>query len=83
MDQQIDLEQEKILGGIIRDGRDVMLFLNDIEEGLEGEEAGYSYQTMEEEGHDYDGSGDRMPVQEGDRDDGWRPNRVRPGIYIN
>ena len=25
---------------------------------------------MEEEGHDYDGSGDRMPVLEGDRDDG-------------
>ena len=25
---------------------------------------------MEEEGHDYDGSGDRMPVEEGDRDDG-------------
>ena len=25
---------------------------------------------MEEEGHDYDGSGDLMPVQEGDREDG-------------
>uniref|UniRef100_M8AZB6 Uncharacterized protein n=1 Tax=Aegilops tauschii TaxID=37682 RepID=M8AZB6_AEGTA len=25
---------------------------------------------MEEEGHDHDGSGDRMPVEEGDRDDG-------------
>ena len=26
---------------------------------------------MEEEGHDHDGSGDRMPVEEGDRDDGF------------
>ncbi|EMS60798.1 hypothetical protein TRIUR3_31189 [Triticum urartu] len=26
---------------------------------------------MEEEGHDYDGSGDRMPMKEGDRDDGF------------
>ena len=25
---------------------------------------------MEEERHDYDGSGDLMPVQEGDREDG-------------
>ena len=48
-----------------------MSYLNDTD-GLEGqgEEVGYGYRTMEEEGHDYDGSGDRMPVKEGDRDGG-------------
>ena len=69
MDQR-DLEQEELLGDIIRDGRDVLSFLNDTD-GLEGEgEAGSGDRTMEEEGHDHDGSGDRMPVEEGDRDDG-------------
>ena len=63
MDQQRDFEQEEILGDIIRDGGDVVAsFLNDIEEGLQGEEAGCSDQTMEE-GHDRDGGS-------GDRDDG-------------
>ena len=70
MDQQRDFEQEEILGDIIRDGRDVLsLFLNGTD-GLEGKETGYGDRTMEEEGHDYDGSGDRMPVEEGHRDDG-------------
>ena len=64
MDQQRDFEQEEILGDIIRDGRDVMSFLNDIEEGLQGEEAGYGDQTVEEESHDHDGGS-------GDRDDGF------------
>ena len=58
MDQQRDFEQEEILGDIIRDGRDVLSFLNDIEEGLQGEEAGYDDQTMEEETHDQGGSGE-------------------------
>ena len=40
-----------------------MLFLDDLEEGLEGEEAGHGDQTMEEESHDRDGGS-------GDRDDG-------------
>ena len=58
------------MGDIIRDRGDVLsLFLNETD-GLEGEEAGYDYRTTEEEGHDYDGFGDRIPVQEGDRDDG-------------
>ena len=59
MDQQRDFEQEEILGDIIRNGGDVVLsFLNNIEEGLQGEEAGCVDQTME--GHDRDGgSGDR------------------------
>ena len=51
-----------MLGGIIAKGSDVVAsFLNDTD-GLEGQD--------EEEGYDYDGSGDPMPVQEGDRDDG-------------
>ena len=69
MDQQRDFEWEEILGDIIRDGRDVLsLFLNDTD-GLEGEEAGYGDRTMKEESHNRDGSGDRMPVEEEDRDD--------------
>jgi len=61
MDHQRDLEEEELLGDIIRGGGDVMSYLNDTD-GLEGEgEAG---------DRDYDGSGDRMPVEEGDRDDG-------------
>ena len=47
MDQQRDFEQEEILGDITHDGGDVLLFLNDLKEGLEGEEAGYDDQTME------------------------------------
>ena len=61
-----DEATEAMLGDIIADGADVLSYLNDTD-GLEGqgEEAGYGDRTMEEEGHDYDGSGDRMPVQEG------------------
>ena len=69
MDQQRDLEQEEMLGDIIRDVRDVFSFLNN-NDGLEGEEAGYGDRTMDEESHDHDGSGDRMAVEDGDRDDG-------------
>ena len=46
MDQR-DLEQEQLLGEIILAGGDVLSFLNDTDG------------TMEEEGHDHDGSGDR------------------------
>ena len=78
-----DLEQEDLLGDIIRDGRDPLLNLNDTD-GQEGEDDGFSDPTMEEEGgHDgsgdptmkeeggHDGSGDRMS-EEGDHDDGSR-----------
>ena len=69
-DHQRDLEEEELLGDIIRGGGDVTSYLNDAD-GLEGEgEAGSGDRTMEVEGHDYDGSGDGMPVEEGDRDDG-------------
>ena len=56
---------------IIAQGSDVIAsFLNDTD-GLEGEnEAGIGDRTMEEASHDHDGSGGRMPVEEGDRDDG-------------
>ena len=37
---------------------------------------------MEEERHDYDGSGDRMPVQEGDRDDGSGDRTESGLVYI-
>ena len=72
------------VGDIIAQGSDVVLsFLNNTD-GLEGqgEEAGYDDQIMEEEGHDYDGSGDPMPVQEGDRDDGSGDRTESGQVYI-
>ncbi len=59
METARDEVQEELLGDIIARGSDavVSLFINDTD-GLEA--AGY----------DYDGSGDLMPVQEGDREDG-------------
>ena len=65
-----DEEAEQVLVDIIANGGDVMSYLNETD-GLEGEgEAGYYYRTTEEEGHDYDGSGDLMPVQDGGSEDG-------------
>ena len=59
-----------------------MSYLNDTD-GLEGEgEPGYDYRITEEEGHDYDGSGDRMPVQEGDRDDDSGDRTESGQVYI-
>ena len=59
MDTALDEAKEALLRDIIAEGSDVVcsLFLNDTD-GLEA--AGY----------DYDGFGDIMPVQEGDREDG-------------
>ena len=59
MDTARDEVQEELLGDIIAQGSDAVcsLFFNDTD-GLEA--AGY----------DYDGSGDLMSVQEGDREDG-------------
>ena len=77
-DRQRNLEQEEMLGKIIREGPllvgdivreggDVFQFLNDTD-GLEEEgEAGSRDRTMEVEGHAYDGSCER--TEEGDRDD--------------
>ena len=61
-----DFEGEELLGDIIRNGGDILSYLN-----LEGEYEGSGDDpTMEKERHDLDGSGDRMPVEEGDHDDG-------------
>ena len=77
-----DEEAEQVLGDIIAVRGDVMLYHNETD-GLEGEgEAGYGYRTMEEEGHDYDRSGDRMPVKEGDRDDGSDGRTESGQVYI-
>ena len=76
MDQR-DLEQEQLLWDIIRDRRHVLSFLNDTD-GQEGEDDGSGDRTMEVEGHDHDGSGDRMPV-EVDRDDG-SGDRTKEGV---
>ena len=57
MEHPRDEETEEMLGDIIAKGSDVVAtFLNDTD-GLEG-------RGSEEEGYDYDGSGDTMPVQE-------------------
>ena len=67
---QRNLEEELLLGDIIREGGDVLSFLNDTD-GVEGEgEEGSGDRTMEVEEHDYDGSDDGMLVEEEDRDDG-------------
>ena len=83
MEHPRDEAKEAVLGDIIAAGSDVIMsFLNETD-GLEGEgKAGYGYQTMEEEGHDYDGSDDWMSVQEGDRDDGSDDRIESSQVYI-
>ena len=83
MEHGRDEEAEQVLGDIIAAGGDVMSYLNETD-GLEGEgeEAGHGYRTTEEKGHDYDGSGDRMPVQEGGPDDGSGDRTESGQVYI-
>ena len=72
MEHGRDEQAEEVLGDIILAGGDILSYLND-NDGLEeqDEEAGYDDdQTMEEEGHRDDGSGDRMEG-EGHLDDGF------------
>ena len=71
MDTARDEVQEELLGDIIAQGSDAVcsLFLNDTD-GLDA--AGY----------DYDGSGDLMPVQEGDRDDVSGDRTESGQVYI-
>ena len=82
-----DEAKEEVLGEIITHGSDAVLsFLNDTcTDGLErqlDEEAGYDDdQTMEEEGHRDDGSGDRMEG-EGHRDDGSGDRTESGQVYI-
>ena len=86
MDTARDEVQEKLLGDIIARGSDAVfsLFLNDTD-GLEA--AGYDYDGSgdlmpEQEGDREDGSGDPMPVQEGDRDDGSGDRTKSGQVYI-
>ena len=76
MEHPRDEETEEMLGDIITKGSDVVAsFLNDTD-GLEG-------QGSEEEGYDYDGSGDPMPVQEEvDRHDGSGDQTKSGQVYI-
>ena len=74
MEHPRDEATETVLGDIITKGSDAILsFLNDTD-GLEGQ--------GEEAGYDYDGSGDPMPVQEGDRDDGSGDRTESGQVYI-
>ena len=83
MEHERDEAAEEVLGDMILAGGDFLSYLND-NDGLEGhgEETGYGYRRMEEEGHDYDGSGDRMPVEEGDCDDGSGDRMESGQVYI-
>ena len=76
MDTARDEAIEALLRDIIAEGSDVVsLFLNDTD-GLEG-------QGSEEEGYDYDGSGDPMLVQEEvDRHDGSGDQTKSGQVYI-
>ena len=89
MEHGRDEQAKEVLGDIILAGADVLSYLND-NDGLEGqgEEAGYGDRRVEEERHDYDGSGDPMLVQEGegeevDREDGSGDHQTESGqVYI-
>ena len=76
MDTARDEAKEALLRDIIAQGSDAvcLLFLNDTD-GLEGE-------GEEAAGYDYDGSGDPMPVQEGDRDDVSGDRTESGQVYI-
>ena len=78
MDTPRDEAQEALLRDIIAEGSDVacwLMFLNNTD-GLEGE-------GEEAAGYDYDGSGDPMPVQEGDREDGSGDRTESGQVYIS
>ena len=86
MDIARDEVQEELLGDIIARGSDAVcsLFLNDTN-SLEA--AGYGYDGSGDlipvqEGDREDGSGDPMPVQEGDRDDGSGDRTESGQVYI-
>ena len=74
MEHPRDEATEAVLGDIIAQGSDaVFSFLNNTD-GLEGQ--------GEEAVYDYDGSGDPMPVQEGDREDGSGDRTESGQVYI-
>ena len=78
MEHPRDEETEEMLGDIIAKGSDVVAsFLNDTD-GLEG-------QGSEEEGYDYDGSGDPVTAsvqEEVDRHDGSGDRTESGQVYI-
>ena len=84
MDTARDEVQEELLGDIIARGSDAIcsLFLNETD-GLEAADYDGSGDLMPvQEGDGEDGSGDPMPVQEGDRDD-VSGDRIESGqVYI-
>jgi hypothetical protein len=66
-----DYEGEELLGDIIRDGgADVLSLFNCVEEELEHDDDGSGHRMPEEEGDHDDDSGDRVSEEEGDHDDG-------------
>ena len=86
MDTALDeATKEALLRDIIAEGSDaISLFLNDTD-GLEA--AGYDYDGSGDlmpvqEGDREDGSGDPMPVQEGDRDDVFGDRTESGQVYI-
>ena len=80
-----DEAREALLNDIIAEGSHAdSLYLNDTD-GLEA--AGYDYDGSGDlmpvqEGDREDGSGDPMPVQEGDRDDGSGDRTESGQVYI-
>ena len=72
-----DLEQDELLGDIIRNGGDPLSCINNTD-GREGEDDVSGDPTMEEEGY-HDSSGDRMP-EEGDHDDGSGDQTEEGGV---
>ena len=74
MEHPRDEATEAMLRDIIAKGSDAVLsYLNDTD-GLEGQ--------GEEEDYAYDGFGDPMPVQDGDRDDGSGDRTESDQVYI-
>jgi hypothetical protein len=65
-----DYEGEALLGDIIRCSGDVMSYLNLVEEELAHEDDGSGHRMPEEEGDHDDGSSNRVSEEEGDHDDG-------------
>ena len=83
MEHGRDEQAEEVLGDIILAGGDVLSYLND-NDGLEeqGEEAGYGDRRVEEERHNYDGSGDPMLVQEEETVMTFPVTELNPARYI-
>ena len=85
MDTALDeATKEALLREIIAEGSDVVSYNLNETDGLEGEgeEAGSGDLMPVQEGDREDGSGDPMPVQEGDRDDVSGDRTESGQVYI-